>query len=256
MLLRKKGFPEENELLWCTVSKVHHNVVFVNLDEYEGRSGLIHISEVSPGRIRNLSDYVTEGKKIVCLVIRLDKEKGHIDLSLRRVSEPQKRKKIDSVKQQQKSEKIVEFVAKKINIELMDLYKRVSEKVLDKYENLYLFFEDVIAGEASLEKLDLQPKEIKELDEVIKQRIKPEKVELFASLNLISYDPNGVDVIKDALKKIEDENVEIKYNGGGKYGLVIRSGDYKEAEKKIEDVEQTLSDYMKTKEGTFSLQRE
>lgn len=255
MLLIKKGFPEENELVLCTVSKIHHNVVFANLDEYEGKSGLIHISEVSPGRIRNLSDYVTEGKKIVCLVIRIDEGRGHIDLSLRRVSESQKRKKIDSIKQEQKAEKILEFMAKKTNTDLNDLYSRVSETVLKKYENIYLFFEDVVKGEASLEKLPLKPEEIKELHEVINQRIKPEKVKIVASLNLKSYAPDGVEVIKDALKKIEDPNVEVRY-GGSKYNLVIKSDDYKEAEKILNNVQQQLESYMKNKEGTFSLKRE
>lgn len=255
MLLKKKNFPEENELLWCTVTKIHHNGVFVKLDEYEDKSGLIHIHEVSPGRIRNISDYVVPAKKIVCLVLRVDTERGHIDLSLRRVSEPQKRKKIDSIKQQQKAEKILEFVAKKLSTELNDLYSRVSEKVLEKYENIYLFFEDVIKGEASLEKISLKPEEIKELQEVIKQRIKPEEVKLSASLNLTSYAPNGIEIIKEALKKIEDENVKISY-GGGKYNLVIKSKDYKEAEKVLEDTEKKISDFMKNEEGTFSLQRE
>ena len=256
MLLKKKSFPEENELVWCTVTKIHGNGVFANLDEYEDKSGLIHIPEVSPGRIRNLSDFVVEGKKIVCLVIRVDKERGHIDISLRRVSEAQKRKKIDSIKQQQKAEKILEFVAKKLNIDLIDLYKRVSEGVLENYENLHLFFLDVIEGKTSLEKLHLQPKELKELDEAIRQRIKPEEIKLFASLSLTSYAPNGIEVIKDALKKIEDTNVEIKYSGGGKYGLAIKSHDYKEAEKVLEHMQKNLSAYMKDKEGSFNLVRE
>ena len=74
MLLKKKGFPEEDEIVICTVTKIHFHSVFVNLDEY-GRSGLIHISEVSPGRIRNLRDFVVEGKKVVCKVLRIDEER-------------------------------------------------------------------------------------------------------------------------------------------------------------------------------------
>ena len=47
MLLRKTGFPEEGELVLVTITKIYHNTVFANLDEYD-RSGLIHISEISP----------------------------------------------------------------------------------------------------------------------------------------------------------------------------------------------------------------
>jgi len=63
MLLKKEGFPEEDELVLCTVTKIFHNGVFVDLDEYN-KGGMIHISEVSPGRIRTLSDFVKEGTKI------------------------------------------------------------------------------------------------------------------------------------------------------------------------------------------------
>ena len=35
MLLKKKGFPEEDELVMCTVTKVQFHSVFCNLDEYD-----------------------------------------------------------------------------------------------------------------------------------------------------------------------------------------------------------------------------
>ena len=91
MLLRKAGFPEDSELVICTVTKINPGSVFVNIDEYD-RSGLIHISEISPGRIRNIRDYVKEGKKVVCKVLHVDSNKGHIDLSLRRVSDGQRKR--------------------------------------------------------------------------------------------------------------------------------------------------------------------
>jgi translation initiation factor 2 subunit 1 len=108
-MIKKTGFPEEGELLLCTVTKIFGHSVFVNIEEY-GRSGMVHISEISPGRIRNLRDYVVEGKKIVCAVLRVNKEKGHVDLSLRRVNEGQRRKKLEQIKQEQKT-----FIKKKIN---------------------------------------------------------------------------------------------------------------------------------------------
>ena len=74
MFLRRQGFPEEGELVFCMVTKIQYHAVTVNLDEYD-KPGLIHISEVSPGRIRNIRDYVTEGKKVVCKVIRINQER-------------------------------------------------------------------------------------------------------------------------------------------------------------------------------------
>ena len=157
MLLKKEGFPEESELVLCTVTKIFHHGVFANLDEYN-KGGMIHISEVSPGRIRNIRDFVKEEKKIVCKVLRIDSERGHIDLSLRRVNEGQKKEKVNEIKQEQKAEKIVEFVAKKFDMDLKKLYDDVSSKIFKKYDLLFLCFEDVVKGEASLEKLGIDKK--------------------------------------------------------------------------------------------------
>ena len=100
MLHKKKGFPNEGDILFCTITKVQYNSVFVTLDEYENKSGMIHISEISPGRIRNIRDYVKEGKVIICKVLRVKKDRGHIDLSLRRVNESQRREKVEARKQE------------------------------------------------------------------------------------------------------------------------------------------------------------
>src|SRR3989338_9154007 len=97
MLAKKSGFPEESELVQCTVTSVQSHSVFVMIDEY-GINGMIHISEVAPGRIRNIRDFVMEGKTVICKVLRVNAERGHVDLSLRRVSESQKRNKIAAVK--------------------------------------------------------------------------------------------------------------------------------------------------------------
>ena len=112
MLRKKQSFPEEGELVMCSVTKVLPNSVFARLDEYDNKSGMIHISEVSPGRIRNIRDFVAEGKVIVCKVLRVDIDKGYIDLSLRRVNDNQRKNKVNAVKLEQKSEKIIEFCSK------------------------------------------------------------------------------------------------------------------------------------------------
>src|SRR5210317_1096039 len=103
MLIKKNKFPEVDELVIATVTKVNPNSVFTTMDEFEKKTALIHISEISPGRIRNIRDYVVEGKKIICKVLKIDEGRGHIDLSLRRVNDGQKREKNSQLKQEQKA---------------------------------------------------------------------------------------------------------------------------------------------------------
>ena len=113
MLFKKQGFPEESESVLCTVTSVQYHSVFVDIDEY-GKSGMIHISEVSPGRMRNIRDFVKEGKKIVCKVLRINEEKGYIDLSLRRVNESEKRRKIDDIKKSRMQKRLSRFQLEKL----------------------------------------------------------------------------------------------------------------------------------------------
>jgi len=50
MLYRREGFPDEGEIVLCTVTKINPNSVFVHVDDYD-KGGMVHISEISPGRI-------------------------------------------------------------------------------------------------------------------------------------------------------------------------------------------------------------
>ena len=53
-------------------------------------------------------NYVKEGKKIVCKVLRVNAERKQFDLSLRRVSVAMRKKKNEEAKLEQKSYKILE----------------------------------------------------------------------------------------------------------------------------------------------------
>lgn len=236
MFLKKSGMPEESELVMCTVTKIHYNSVFVNLDEYK-KQGMIHISEISPGRIRNIRDFIKEGKVIVCKVLRINTERGHIDLSLRRVSDSQRRNKVNEIKQEQLSEKIIEFVANELKLDTKQLYDKILEKIKSIYGVIYPAFQDIVEEEYSPDDLGLDKKTTDKLVEIIKQRIKPHEVEIKGDLILETYAPDGVDIIRNAVIKAEktSKQLKISYGGGGKYRYIVTAKDYKEAENILEE---------------------
>jgi translation initiation factor 2 subunit 1 len=178
------------------------------------RTGLIHISEVSPGRIRNLNNYVKVGKQIVCKVLRVNEKKGHIDLSLRRVNDNQKRKKLDLIKLELKAEKIIEDVAKELEKDKKDFYEKVSKVPMQEYGLVYPVFEAVIEEGADLSILNLTDKENSALLKIIKERIKPKRVEILGDITVKTY----------------KEKLTIKYLGASKFRLKLTAHDYDEAE--------------------------
>ncbi|MBO5036910.1 MAG: S1 RNA-binding domain-containing protein [Clostridia bacterium] len=60
---------------------------FVQLPE--GKSGMVHISEVSNNYVNDIHDHLTEGNEVRVKVIGID-EKGRINLSIKKAVEPEK----------------------------------------------------------------------------------------------------------------------------------------------------------------------
>jgi translation initiation factor 2 subunit 1 len=257
MFILREGFPEEGELVFCTVTKIQYHAVTVQLDEYD-QPGLIPISEVSAGRIRNIRDFVEENKKIVCKVIRVDPERGHIDLSLRRVNDSQRRGKTESIKQEQKAEKIVSVLAERLKKPVEQLYKEIAPHVLKHYIWLFLAFEDVVEKNLSLEKLGLHKELADKLEELIRDKIKPRKVEIVTKISIKTYDEQGLEMIKQAFAKVNeiDNSVQIGYLGGGAYRLLITAKDYKKAEGLLKKIEDQMTSMLGGKKGEITFERQ
>ncbi len=231
MLLKKTGMPQEEELVLCTITSVQYSSVFCALDEY-GKTGMIHISEVAPGRIRNIRDFVREGKKVVCKVLRINPEKGHIDLSLRRVNENQKRQKLNQIKQEQLAEKIIEHAAKQHLKKPEDIYAALAKELIPKYGGIFPAFEEVAQDTLDLSKI-VDKKIAADIATAIKQRITPSEVTIDGDLQLLSYAPNGIELVKEALHHAQDTvgKPVIRYKGAGTYHVSVTADDYKSAEK-------------------------
>lgn len=254
MFLKKSNFPEIDEFVYCIVTSVQSHSVFVRLEEYSV-GGMIHISEVAPGRIRNIRDFVVENKPVVCKVIGVNQERGHIDLSLRRVTESQRRAKINDIKQEQKSEKIVELVAKQLNIPALELYGQISAKIEGKFESLFETFLAVSKEEFKMSDLGLPENISKALNEAVMQRIKPPVVEVKGKLAITSYDPDGVGVVKGALNLAAQEGVGVSYLGAGTYLLKVVASNYKDAEQVMAKASAAATNFIEKKGGEWKFDK-
>ena len=72
MVRRQNEWPEVGELVLCTTSKVIQQGAFVKLDEYKGKEGFIHLSEIASKWVKNIRNFVKEDQKIVARVLRLN----------------------------------------------------------------------------------------------------------------------------------------------------------------------------------------
>lgn len=78
MLKYKKG-----KIVTGCVTGIEKYGIFVGLDEFY--SGLIHISEISDGFVRDINDYVNVGETIKVKILDTDDDHYHVKLSIRNI---------------------------------------------------------------------------------------------------------------------------------------------------------------------------
>lgn len=215
--------PKTGDIVLCTVSRIFPTTVFCTLES--GAEGVIPISEVAPGRIRNIRDYVKEGKRIVCKVLKVDEEKGHITLSLRRVTLKERKAKLEEYKKENTALAILKSLHNKAKVKISN---EIIDKIKEKYSSLFNFFQLIIEDKNKLLELNLRKKEAEALYNLIKERVKPRKVKVTLDIELKSYLPDGIEKIKKILNINE---VSVKYLGAPLYRLEVESENAKEAEK-------------------------
>ncbi len=72
---------KEKDIIEAKVTGIQEYGAFVSIDnEYDG---LIHISEISYGFVKNINDYVKIGDKIYAEVINIDKDSNQLRLSIK-----------------------------------------------------------------------------------------------------------------------------------------------------------------------------
>ena len=82
----EEQFPELESLVMVNVRNIAEMGAYVTLLEYNNIEGMILLSELSRRRIRSINKLIRVNRNEVVMVLRVDKEKGYIDLSKRRVS--------------------------------------------------------------------------------------------------------------------------------------------------------------------------
>src|SRR3989339_2184647 len=109
-----ENLPEPGEIIIGRIFKVLDYGVFMELLEYEGLQGFVHISNVSSSWIKNIRNFVKEGQIRAGKVINIDRSKRQVDISLTKVSQNSQREKIEEYRQGKRAQKLVELLAQKL----------------------------------------------------------------------------------------------------------------------------------------------
>lgn len=257
MSTKTQDLPERGEIVLATVTKVMDHGAYVTLDEYDDLQGFLHISEIAPGWIRSVSRHVKPGEKKVLLVKKVNPERGDIDLSLKQVSNDQKKRKLLEVKKFEKEKTLLQSVKEKANLSDNDIEK-LEDALYSKYDSIYdLFIEIARNGITVLKGLKIPKKTLSAIEEVC-SKIRLPSVEVRGILELTNNKSDGVEIIKKTLLDVikKDDKIDITYLGAPKYRLSVKASDFKSAEKTLKPILAEIQQKIEKKKGTFSFSRE
>ena len=255
---RKPDFPESGDLVICSVQNVKNFGAFVTLDEYEGKEGFIHVRDVATGWVKYIRDHVREGQKVVCKVLGVDRERGHIDLSLKQVNEHQRREKIQEHKNEKKAEKLLEIMGTKLGKSLDQAYDEVGQKLLEEFGTLYAAFELATADSSALTELGIGKDWVDAISGVAGENIQLPSVTIDGLLEISTPAPDGIDHLREALStgsKGKEASVSIHYLRAPRYKVTVTAEDYKIAENELKDALDRVTKRIEKSGGTVAFKR-
>jgi translation initiation factor 2 subunit 1 len=260
--MKYSGWPDKGELVVGKVDEIADFGVFVDLQEYEDKRGLIHISEVASGWIKNVRDHVREGQTAVAKVLDVDESSQQIDLSLKDVNEHQRKEKIQEWKNEQKADNWMTLAfGENVSDEQ---YAAVANALLAEFGGLYQGFEQAaIHGADALEDVDLSEAEVAAVVETARENVSVPYVNVTGYVDIECADPTGVDAIREALQAAEGngevpDGVEltVAYVGSPEYRIKVRAPDYKTAEAQLEASAARAGEAIETRGGSARFHRE
>lgn len=261
-MLKRAEWPETGDLVIATVKRITDYGAYVTLDEY-GKEGLLHISEVSSGWVRNIRDFVREGQKAVLKVLRIDVEKGHIDLSLRRVTGRERKEKLLSWKRDRKAESLLRSASEKLKVPVQEIYEKVGALIEEKFGETYEGLERA-AREGTSVLLEIGvPEDIAvTITEIAKEKIRIPTVRIKGTLELQCMKPDGVTLIREALlnaqkiEKLGGTRVRVYVVAPPRYRVEVSAESYKEAESTLQKFSETALKNITKVGGQGSFRRE
>jgi len=239
---------------------------YVHLLEYNNIEGMILLSELSRRRIRSINKLIRVGRTEPVVVIRVDKDKGYIDLSKRRVTPEDMERCTETFSKGKAVNSILRHVAQiigfKSNEELESLYAKTAwhfEAKTKKKGSSYDWFKQAVQDPTVLEECGLDENVKKVLLEQIQLKLTQQAVKIRADIEVSCYAYEGIDAVKDALRagiacSTDDVPIKINLIAPPLYVMTTSTAEKEDGLKLLDHACKVVEDKISSASGSFNFQ--
>lgn len=202
-------FPEVDEVVMVQVKSIAEMGAYVQLLEYNGIEGMILLSELTRRRIRSVSKLIKVGRVEPVMVLRVDKEKGYIDLSKRRVSPED----VAAAEEKYNKSKMVHSILRHVaettpGNTLQELYEHMAWPLYKTHGHCFEAFKRMVSDPDAILDALRRPDGSPAVDAAVKEalvkdirrRMTPQPLKVRADVELTCFAYDGVMHIKDAMR--------------------------------------------------------
>lgn len=228
---------KEEEIVMCTVKRIEGTNIFVEIEE--NGEGSIVMSEVAAGRIRNIREYVSPNKKIVCKILKI--LPNNIQLSLRRVTGKER----EEIQQRYKKERSLYTLLKST----IPSPESTIEKIRESFE-LWEFYEKLKENPSIIENFTTKEQALSISKKLIEKKEKEKNIRKIFILKSAPLNESTVNEIKSILS---EKNIKINYLGSSQFSISSFGKDFKEAGHNVDMALERIEKQAKEKKLFFEL---
>lgn len=213
----EERYPSAGETVIVKIIRITELGVYVELVEYNNIEGLILVGELSKKKIKCISTTLKSGKHEAATILRVDKEKGYIDISRKSTSTEDAEIAIKRYAQNKQAHSVMIMAAQRLGVPIGDLYEEYFVK--SRPHTIYHHFQKITEDD--------------KLFEFVKMKFSAPKFKIRVDIDVSCY--KGVDSLIYCLNaaKEDDKNVEITLIKPPVYSISLVDGDKQEGLMKI-----------------------
>ena len=253
-------YPTVEDVAIVLVKEIIEMGAYVHLLEFDNTEGMLMISEISRRKIRSLNKLIKVGKTEAVMIIRVDYEKGYIDVSKRQIAENEiyyMEKKWSYTKN---INSLLSNLSRCVVLDCEDSKLRWVWPLYRKYGHAIKGIKkSLIDSKKALISLEIFQQEEQNLHKILKKKIVKPNNNISVEFELFVFSKNGVKLTRKLIEKEIDvfgqKQIEVRSIVHPLFLISLLNEKKKTAIKIMIKCLTNISQYIKKKNGNLIVKR-